>query len=253
MMPDSGELRAEITHNLNSVHARMTAAAQRVGRSPEEVRLVAISKSQPVEKIVAAYELGQREFGENRVLEGIQKQLQLNAYPDIRWHMVGHIQSRKAEDAALHYDVIHSIDRMKIAQRLERFVKEERSRLPVFLEMNVSGEETKGGWNFSQVDRWEAKLAQVRPVLEFERLDVQGLMTMAPWVDDERVLRETFSRLRQLRDLMQERLGKELPELSMGMTDDFELAIEEGATVVRIGRAIFGEREWVGPAGCGTI
>jgi pyridoxal phosphate enzyme (YggS family) len=243
MMAPAGRLKTEIARNLDSVRARIAAAAQRAGRSAEDVRLVAISKSQPVEKIVAAYELGQREFGENRVLEGIQKQLQLKAYPDIRWHMVGHIQSRKAEDAAHNFDVIHSIDRIKIARRLNRFVGPQGSRLPVFLEMNVSGEETKGGWNFSQVGQWQDRLAEVQPVLELEHLAVRGLMTMAPWVDDENVLRETFTRLRKLRDFLQEGFGRELPGLSMGMTDDFEIAIEEGATAVRIGRAIFGERK----------
>ncbi|MFN2148479.1 MAG: YggS family pyridoxal phosphate-dependent enzyme [Anaerolineales bacterium] len=236
-------LQEEIQRNLHSVRERMAAAAERAGRVPSEVQLVAISKSQPLEKITAAYECGQRAFGENRVLEGIKKQDQLPEYEDIRWHMVGHIQSRKAEDAALHFDVIHSVDRQKIARRLDQFHAPLETRLPVYLELNVSGETSKGGWDFSQREDWDTMLKQVRPVFELDHLKVVGLMTMAPWVGEEDVLRNTFSTLRTVRDFVQEALDRPLDQLSMGMTDDFEIAIEEGATVVRIGRAIFGERQ----------
>jgi len=234
--------QADVERNLAIVKARMADAAQRAGRDPSGVRLVAISKLQPLAKVVAAYRFGQREFGENRVQEGIEKQRQLSGYSDIRWHMVGHIQSRKADEAALNFDVIHSVDRLKLARRLDQACSTREARLPVYLEMNVSGEESKEGWDFSQREVWRQMITRIEPVFDLAHLQVIGLMTMAPWVEDKRVLRSTFSSLRGLRDFIGEVLNKELPQLSMGMTDDYEIAIEEGATVVRVGRAVFGER-----------
>jgi pyridoxal phosphate enzyme (YggS family) len=242
-MSSTPEQITEIANNLRTVQERMANAALRAGRDPSGVRLIAISKLQPIAKITTAYACGQREFGENRVQEGIEKQDKLQGYPDITWHMVGHIQSRKAEQAALHFDEIHSVDRVKIARRLDQYRSGQDALLPVYLEMNVSGEESKEGLNFSRRDQWEDALQQVKAVFECKKLLVIGLMTMAPWVDDEAILRDTFSRLRGVRDFLEQKLGKSLPHLSMGMTDDFEIAIEEGATDIRVGRAIFGERE----------
>jgi len=232
----------DIGRNLERVLDRIAAAARRAGRDPADVRLVAISKSHPVEKIIAAYEHGQREFGENRVAEGIEKQSRLGEYA-IRWHMVGHIQSRRAEAAARNFDVVHSVDRLKIARSLDQHRAALGDPLPVYLELNVSGEESKSGWDFSHPVRWPEAAAGIKQVFELEHLLVAGLMTMAPWVEDESLLHATFARLREARDFIQQTCDHPLPELSMGMTDDFEIAIAEGATVVRIGRAIFGERE----------
>ena len=233
---------ASIESNLRSVHERISDAAARSGRNPDQIRLVAISKSQPAEAVRAAYTLGLREFGENRVQEGLEKQADLSDLPDLQWHMVGHIQSRKARDVPAHFDLVHSVDRLKIARLLDQQAGADELNLPVFLECNVSGEGSKYGWDMSEEMRWDATGEELRKLSGFGNLEIRGLMTMAPWVDDEQVVRATFAKLRGLRDFLQEKLAFSLPELSMGMTDDFELAIEEGATVVRIGRAIFGPR-----------
>jgi pyridoxal phosphate enzyme (YggS family) len=157
--------------------------------------------------------------------------------------MVGHIQSRKARSAVQHFSLVHSLDRWKLAQRLDRFAGEEGLRLPVLLECNVSGEESKYGWNLQDEPSWHIFLPEIERILSLENIEIQGLMTMAPWVLDEDVLRSCFRKLRELNAFLSHNLHVSWKELSMGMTDDFEIAIEEGATMVRIGRAIFGERQ----------
>jgi len=229
-------VKAEIEVNLQRVRKRIAAAAQRAGRDPAEVTLVAVTKTRPVEVIRAAYELGVRDFGENRVEEAETKFALLP--DDIRWHMVGHVQSRKAARVVKPYVLVHSVDRVKLARRLNRFAAEAARRLPVLLEVNVSGEASKYGFRPAEVE------AAVEAIWGFEHLQIRGLMTMAPIVSDPEEARPVFAALRELR----ERLAARFPDirwehLSMGMTDDFEVAIEEGATIVRIGRAIFGERE----------
>ncbi len=226
---------AEIEANLQAVRERIAAAARRVGRNPAEITLVTVRKTRPVKVIRAAYELGLRDFGENRIEEAETK---FGLLPDdIRWHMVGHVQSRKAARAVTPYVLVHSVDRMKLARRLDRFAGEAERTLPILLEVNVSGEASKYG----------LRPAEVEPAVEamrgFEHLRIQGLMTMAPIVPDPEEARPIFVALRELR----QRLAAHFPDLdwrhlSMGMTDDFEVAVEEGATIVRIGRAIFGER-----------
>jgi pyridoxal phosphate enzyme (YggS family) len=156
--------------------------------------------------------------------------------------MVGHIQSRKAKDVAPHFFMVHSIDRVKIAQRLDRFAAESGGILPVLIECNTSGEASKTGWSAWQKDDWPGALEDIQMIGEYKNLAVRGLMTMAPWAADPAVLHSTFQGLRAFRDFLEEKLLTDLPELSMGMTDDYEIAIEEGATIVRVGRAIFGPR-----------
>ena len=215
---------------------RIAAAARRAGRDPAEITLVAVSKTQPVEVIGVAYELGLRDFGENRLEEAESK---LDRLPDdIRWHMVGHVQSRKAAQAVRPYALVHSVDSVKLARRLDRFAGEIGRTLPVLLEVNVSGEASKYGLQPADVE------AAVEAMRGFQHLQIQGLMTMAPIVPDPEEARPVFVALRELR----EQLAARFPDLdwrhlSMGMTDDFEVAVEEGATIVRIGRAIFGERD----------
>jgi hypothetical protein len=233
---------SNLAANLESVRARMAAAAQRADRAPEEVRLVAVTKTQSPETIQAAYDLGLRDFGENRVSEAEGK---VEVLPtDIRWHMIGHIQSRKAKHVVPLFDFVHAVDRPKIARYLDRHAEGREERLPVLLECNVSGERSKYGfaaerWS-SDEDQRDALWAAVGEIVSLPRLCVKGLMTMAPIVDDPEEARPVFRRLRELRDA----LAGDFPrgdwhELSMGMTDDFEVAIEEGATLVRVGRAIF--------------
>jgi len=242
-MKISTDMKAAVKQNLYDVRSRISHAAVRSGREAKEIVLVAISKGQPVEKIKAGYELGIRDFCENRIDEALTKQLALQDLSEIQWHMVGHIQSRKARSVVQRFSLVHSLDRWKLAQRLDRFAGEEGRRLAVLLECNVSGEESKYGWNLQDEASWPLFLPEIERILSLENIEIQGLMTMAPWVVEEDVLRSCFRKLRELNEFLSDNLQTSWNELSMGMTDDFEIAIEEGATMVRIGRAIFGDRQ----------
>jgi pyridoxal phosphate enzyme (YggS family) len=228
--------------NLRSVQARMAAAAARAGRDPAEISLVAVTKTQPPGVIRAAYDLGLRHFGENRVEEAEAK---LGGLPDdITWHMIGHIQSRNAKRIVPLFQLVHSVDSVKLARRLDRLCSDRLDPFPILLECNVSGEENKYGfaahaWAEDQAQR-DVFLSAVKDIAALSNLQVQGLMTMAPIVADPEEARPVFVRLRKLLDMLSEAFpGIDWQHLSMGMTDDFEVAIEEGATLVRVGRAIF--------------
>jgi hypothetical protein len=238
---------SRIEENLRQVRQRIAAAAERAGRDPAEVTLVAVTKGQPPEVVVAGYHLGLRHFGENRVHEALEKMPQVAALlsqqagesgpPQITWHMIGHLQRRKARDAVRHFDLIHSVDTVRLGREINKRCQAIGRVMPILLEVNVSGETTKFGFQPDEVT------AAVPQILELPHVRVIGLMTMAPIVEDPEEARPCFRHLRQLRD----ELARRFPEadwrhLSMGMTDDFEPAVEEGATMVRIGRAIFGER-----------
>ena len=217
----------------------MAAAAQRVGRQPSDVRLVAVSKTYPLEDIEAALAAGQVDFGENRLEElwpkvEAARQRGLDA---IRWHMIGTIQSRKSSDAVGPFALIHSIDRAKIAQRLSRDAMAAGCVMSVLLEVNVSGEASKHGFTPDELR------ATAGDLLALPGIHISGLMTMAPFEVEPEETRPIFRALRTLRDELAARHPQgEWRELSMGMTNDFEIAIEEGATIVRIGSAIFGSR-----------
>ena len=240
----------DVTRNLAQVHERIQEAARRVGRDPAEVTLVAVTKTFPPEAVIAAYDAGVRHFGENRVEEALPKIPAVHARiagSRPTWHMVGHVQSRKAQPVVACFDTVHSVDRLKIALRLSQFAHEAGRVLPVLLECNVSGEETKFGFDLRDWGQDEARrsafFTEVGGILALPGLAVQGLMTMAPFVADAEVVRPVFASLRALLDALRERFPMgDWRHLSMGMTDDFEVAIEEGATLVRIGRAIFGPR-----------
>ncbi|MBN1876945.1 MAG: YggS family pyridoxal phosphate-dependent enzyme [Anaerolineae bacterium] len=239
-----------VCQNLQTVRARIAEAALRAGRAPETVRLVAVSKTHPAEAVLAALSCGQRDFGENRPEEGAQKIPEVAALSAERpiWHSIGPIQSRKARMVILHFDMVHALDRVSIAEKLSRLATEVGRELPVLLECNVSGEVSKYGY---QLAGWEhapdlltAFFDQVRVVAALPGLRLKGLMTMAPIVEDPDQARPVFISLRALRDALAEQFPQiTWQHLSMGMTDDFEVAVEEGATLVRIGRAIFGARE----------
>jgi pyridoxal phosphate enzyme (YggS family) len=240
----------DVAHNLAQVRERIVEAALRSGRDPAEVTLVAVSKTFPAEAVFAAYEAGVRHFGENRVGEGEAKIPAVRARlsrPQPTWHMVGHVQSRKAKRVVDHFDYVHSVDRLKIARRFSRFAQKAEQELPVLLECNVSGEESKygfdlPGWEQDSAER-DAFFAAAEEILALPGLLVEGLMTMAPLVADPETVRPVFASLRGLLNALRERFPThDWRHLSMGMTDDFEVAVEEGATLVRIGRAIFGER-----------
>jgi pyridoxal phosphate enzyme (YggS family) len=237
----AGEGR-DVARHLASVRARIARAAARAGRAAERVQIVAVTKNQPIELAREAFALGLRDFGENRVEEALPKQDALSDLQGIRWHMIGHLQSRKARLAAPAFDLIHSVDRLKIARTLDRLAGEAGRRQRVLLECNVSGEATKEGWALPDPGAWDGAIGDFEEVCSLPNLEVRGLMTMAPWTEQPETVRPFFARLRELQAYLKARLPGAWDELSMGMTDDFEVAIEEGATIVRIGRAIFGER-----------
>jgi pyridoxal phosphate enzyme (YggS family) len=232
----------DLEANLRSTQERIAAAAMRAGHDPAGITLVAVTKTQPPEVIQAAYDLGLRNLGENRVEEAEAKVSELP--PDIIWHMIGHVQSRKAERVASLFQVVHSVDSVKLARRLDRMSTDQTEPLSALLEINVSGEASKYGF---LADHWAEEATQRAVLLEavaeiaaLPHLELRGLMTMAPIVGDPEQARPFFARLRQLRDELAAAFpGVDWRHLSMGMTDDFEVAVEEGATLVRIGRAIF--------------
>ncbi len=224
---------------------RIAAAARRAGRGPESIRLVAVSKGRTLAEIYELAALGHRDFGENRVEEGSDK---INAarrdHKTLIWHMIGHVQRRKARDVAADFDWVHSLDGVPLAERLSRTAGEAGKVIPVLLECNVSGEASKYGLAAHHFEsdgaEWDALCANVEKILAQPHLQVKGLMTMAPVAPEPELARPVFRRLRQLRDRLAARFpAADWNELSMGMTDDFEPAIEEGATLARIGRAIF--------------
>ncbi len=232
---------------VRTIQQRMQAAAERAGRSVDEITLVAVSKTKPITDIAAAYAAGIRHFGENRSAEFAEKARSLSHLPDIQWHFIGHLQTRQSQPIAQSAAYLHAVDREKIAQRLSRQLQDAGRTLPVFIEMNVSGEESKGG--FSAAD-WEQDTQQqaellraVSNIVALPHLQVLGLMTMAPFRAPDDEIRSVFRRLRQLSAWLHTVLpALDAPALSMGMSGDFEIAIEEGATHVRVGSAIFGGR-----------
>ncbi len=230
-----------IAGNLEGVRARVADAARRSGRRPEDVLLVAVSKGQPDAAVRAAHAAGQRDFGENRLEEATARIARLADLTDVRWHLIGHIQSRKAHMVGDAFALIHSVDRLKIAGRLSEASGSRRQ--PVLLEFNVSGETSKEGWRLAERSAWSSVEGEVAEVMRLPGIAVQGVMTLAPVSTDERLLRGVFRELREWRDHLQQAVPGDWRELSMGMSDDYEWAIEEGATIVRIGRAIFGPRQ----------
>jgi pyridoxal phosphate enzyme (YggS family) len=230
-----------LTDRLETIQERLALAAQRAGRDPGGITTVAVTKTQSIQQIQAAYDLGVRHFGENRVEEAEDKVPHLPG--DIIWHMIGHVQSRKAKRVASLFQWVHSVDSLKLARRLDRASASQDKVLPVLLEVNVSGETAKYGfdasaWSANQAQR-QALLAVASEIMTLPNLKVEGLMTMAPIVSEPEEARPVFASLRHLRDELAAELAADWPQLSMGMTDDFEVAIEEGATMIRVGRAIF--------------
>ena len=207
------------------------------------MRLVVVTKTHPVELVRAVVRAGAQHVGENYAEEGAAKKLALGSPADIGWHMIGHVQSRKAALVASHFDWVHSLDSLKLAERFNRFASEQGRRIPVLLECNVSGEESKYGWQAWRGAEWGLLLDPLSQVLNLPAIEVRGLMTMAPFLPDPEQARPYFQRLKRLRDFLVDRLpGADWSELSMGMSADYEVAIEEGATWVRIGTAITGSR-----------
>ena len=229
-------------HRLNDVQERVDAAAGRSARQTNDIRIVGVTKSHPFEVVLAAHEAGLTLIGENRVEEAIAKKSAAEELAELEWHMIGHIQSRKSKTVVEIFDIVHSVDRSKIADRLNRHAEQAGVRLPVLLECNVSGEASKWGWQLTEQEKWPEITDEFARIREMPNLDVRGLMTMAPMVAEPERTRPIFERLRNLRDYLENAVPGDWTELSMGMTEDYEIAVEEGATLLRIGRAIFGPR-----------
>lgn len=237
------ELVERIRFNIESVSGRIMQAAFSANRSVQDIRVVVVTKAQPVEVVRAAMEAGAKILGENYPQEAQAKILEMGKPGGVEWHMIGHLQSRKASIIAEHFDALESLDSLRLAEKLERALLEPDRVLPVLLEFNVGGEESKSGWPAWDENRWDALLPEIEQVLALPHLSVRGLMTMPPLFEDREESRPYFIRLRALRDFFAKRYGEEhFKELSMGTSTDFEAAVQEGATLVRIGTAIVGPR-----------
>ncbi len=224
-----------IREHLETVRARIAEAAQRAGRDPASVRLLAVSKTFPLPDILEAFAAGQIEFGENRVQE-LESKVPGGA-PEIRWHLIGHLQSNKADRAVELADCIHSVDSVKLLNKIAAAAEKRGKVQDLLLEVNVSGEESKFG-----LSGYDALREAAEHALGLTAVRLLGLMTMAPLDAEKSVLHATFGGLRNFRDRLEQEFSVRLPELSMGMSSDYPEAIAEGATIVRIGTAIFGGR-----------
>jgi len=239
------DLVSSIRENYQSTLEQIATAAHKSRRNPDDIKLVVVTKSQPVEVAQAAIEAGCRILGENYPEEGVTKIQSLPSQSGVEWHMIGHVQSRKARIVAEHFELLHSLDSLKLAHRLDRFAREKNRILPVLLEFNVGGEETKSGWDASDDSQMEKFLPDVQSILDLPNLRIHGLMTMPPLGTDPEDSRRFFQRLRLLRDQLASLYpDNDWSELSMGTSADYTVAVEEGATLVRVGTAIVGARRY---------
>lgn len=223
----------------------IASAAKKAGRDPDSVKLVVVTKAQPLEVVRATIEAGAKVLGENYAEEGVMKIQSLREFSAVEWHMIGHVQSRKAQLVAGNFNLMHSLDSLKLARRLDRFCGEAGRNLPVLLEFNVGGEESKGGWSAWDETRWSELLDELSQVIALPNLTVRGLMAMPPLGDTVDFSRPFFQRLRRLQEFLAVQFPRtDVSELSMGTSFDYEAAVEEGATFVRVGTAIVGERNY---------
>jgi len=223
-----------LSDNLKSVQQRIEAACVRVGRAPSTVTLVAVSKTQPADAVTEAASLGLTLFGENRVQEAKQKiGLCSNR---LTWHLIGHLQSNKARDAVHFFQMIQSVDSLELAQEINKWAERSAKTMRILLEVNVAGEASKFGYSPKKL------LEELLQINALKKIEIHGLMTVAPWTPEPEKVRPVFKRLHDLKTECENILGAPLPHLSMGMSGDFEIAIEEGATMVRVGSALFGPR-----------
>lgn len=235
-----------IQQNMERIQERMVHAAQGCGRNSDDIRLMVVTKTQPIEIVRAAIKAGAKHLGENYPEEAQPKIIQLReeGYAP-RWHMIGHLQSRKVKIVCADFDMLHSLDSLSLADKLERALSMINRQLPVLMEINVGGEESKGGWVFQSDADLDCIFEAVETIIGFRHLKLSGLMTMPPYHEDGEKSRPYFRRLVMLRDALAIRFPNlDLRELSMGTSNDFEVAIQEGATFVRIGTAILGPRTY---------
>lgn len=228
-----------ITENLEQVRKNIQDACRSVGRDPEEVTLIAVSKTKPVELLQEAYQAGARDFGENKVQEIMDKYPQLPS--DIRWHMIGHLQRNKVKYIVDKAAMIHSVDSLRLAQTIEQEAAKHDVQVPILLEVNVAEEDSKFGLKMDEV------LPLIEAIAEFPHIRVCGLMTIAPYVENAEENRMLFRQLKKLSvDIAAKNINNvSMSVLSMGMTGDYQVAVQEGATMVRVGTGIFGERNYV--------
>lgn len=235
-------LTASIRERYLQTLERISAAEQRAGRAPGSTRLVVVAKSQPVETVRAALEAGVKILGENYPEEAVGKIHAIGA-TEAEWHLIGHVQSRKADLIPANFSLLHSLDSVKLATRLDRFAAQAGRILPALLEFNVGGEESKSGWQAVNETRWSEFLPEIDMMLKLPHLKIRGLMTMPPLFEDPERTRPYFQKLRRLQDFLAQNFpAANWSELSMGTSADFAAAVEEGATLVRVGTAIVGPR-----------
>jgi pyridoxal phosphate enzyme (YggS family) len=240
----NGSLTEIIRSKYRQVTEQIAQAACSVGRRPSSVCLIVVTKGHPLEKVRAAIQAGIRQLGENYAEEGAEKIISLGRPDELEWHMIGHVQSRKAALVCEYYDCVQSVDSLKLARRLDRFSGEAGRKLPIMLECNVSGEASKYGFPVWREAHRADMVSIICEILALPNLALHGLMTIAPYFEEAESARPYFRRLHVLRDYLSEKCpGANLCELSMGMSDDFQVAIQEGATMVRIGTAIMGQRQ----------
>jgi PLP dependent protein len=246
-MMHSSLLKSQIQARYEEVLTRIDRAAWSVGRNSGEVRLVVVTKSHPLETVKAAIEAGAQSLGENYAEEGvekIEKLVEVGVDPSgVEWHMIGHVQSRKAALIAEHFDLIHSLDSVKLAKRLNRFAAGNGRTLPALLQLNVSGEKSKSGLPAWDVNHQTLLIEMITQILDCPHIEIQGLMTIPPFFENPELSRPYFQKLREWQEFFTKTLHQtDWNTLSMGMSDDFEVAVQEGATLVRIGTAILGPR-----------
>jgi pyridoxal phosphate enzyme (YggS family) len=231
-----------IRDNYDKVIEKMSRAAKSVGRSPEEIKLLVVSKSQPVQMVEAAYHIGIRNFGENYPIEAVEKILIMN-HMDIDWHMIGHLQTRKIGFVLKYFYLFHSLDSVRLANKINVMSNEQVKRLSVLIECNVCGEESKFGWKVNSLPDLDVLIRDLNEVKEYANLRICGLMAIPSISDDPNSSRRNFRKLKEIQSLLQKYVsGVELHDLSIGTSFDFEVAIQEGATIIRVGQAIFGPR-----------
>lgn len=234
-----------IKRNFEIVEEKIFRALDKCGRKRTDLKLIVVSKGQAIEKMMAAYKYGARFFGENYPEETVKKIAELSDWADIEWHMIGHLQSRKAKIVTDSFSMLHSLDSLHTAEKLERLLTENGRVLPVLIELNISGETSKNGILYSENGEPTALYDFIEKIMEYKHLRIDGLMTMPPLLEEPNEIRPYFCRLKIILESLKKRFpSNQWNDLSMGTSLDFEVAIEEGSTMIRVGSALLGERNY---------
>ena len=234
-----------IKNNLDGILARIKDCAEQAGRDAEDVKLITVTKAQQLEVVEAAIQAGAIRLGENYPVEAVEKISALKEYNSVEWHMIGHLQSRKSALIVENFNYFHSLDSLKLAQKINRILSDNGKIMPVLLELNISGEESKFGWPAWKNESIDRLMFDVEKILLLNNIKIKGLMTMPPYSKDTEKARPYFKRMSEILGFLAEKFPEtEWLELSMGTSVDFEVAIQEGATFVRVGTAIVGPRDY---------